>query len=299
MAGQESVKFKTLDGLMLSGCLYPASRKGPAIIMSPGFNFTKEMFVAEIAEYFQRAGFTTLTYDPRSIGESEGLPRNNIDPVRNAEDYHDALTFLKGHPLVDERRIAFWGFSFSGMVALTAAALDKRAKAVIAVAPLSIFDFEAKKWPRVLAKAMRDRESQLSGNAAFYIPMVTEEGVNPAGFGSGIDKEGLNMLTGAKTLVPNFRLPTTLQSYYNIAAWQPLGLMQHVSPTPVMIVTPEVDHISPADKQKRLIFDKFAEPREHFIVTGKGHMNVLSGDDFERVLHAQVEFLQVSFSSTT
>lgn len=250
------------------------------------------MFIAEIAEYFQTAGFTVLTYDPRSIGESAGSPRNEIDPVRNAEDYHDALTFLKGHPLVEARQIIYWGFSFSGMVALTAAALDKRANAVIAVAPLSIFDFPADKWPRVLAKAMKDRESQLSGNKAFYIPMVTEEGENPAGFGSGIDKEGFNLLAGAKTLVPNFELPTTLKSYYHIAAWQPLSLMKYVSPTPVLIVTPENDQVSPASKQKGLIFDSFAEPKTQIIVRGKGHMDVLSGADFSRVLDLQIEFLR-------
>ncbi|PQE16268.1 hypothetical protein CJF32_00006146 [Rutstroemia sp. NJR-2017a WRK4] len=296
MSGQESVQFKTVDGLTLKGNLYPASQKGPAIIMTPGFNFTKEMFVAEIAEYFQKAGFTTLTYDPRSIGESDGSPRNEIDPVHNAEDYHDALTFLKGHPLVDKNRIAFWGFSFSGMVALTAAALDKRAKVVVAVAPLSIFDFPSDKWPHVLARAMKDRESQISGNKSFYIPMITEGGENPAGFGSGIDKEGFNLIAGAKTLVPNFKLPTTLKSYYHIAAWQPLGLMQHVSPTPVLIVTPEDDAVSPAKLQKRLVFDRFAEPKRHIVVPNKGHMNVLSGDDFSRVLDQQIDFLREHLS---
>ena len=50
-------------------------------LRSSQFNFTKEMFVAEIAEYFQQAGFTTLTYDPRSIGQSDGSPRNNIPLV--------------------------------------------------------------------------------------------------------------------------------------------------------------------------------------------------------------------------
>lgn len=256
------------------------------------FNFTKEMFVAEIAEYFQREGFTALTYDPRSIGESEGSPRNEIDPCRNAEDYHDALTYLKSHPLVDPERIAFWGFSFSGMVSLTAAALDKRAKAVIAVCPLSIFEYPTNKWPHVLSKAMKDRESQLSGNKAFYIPMILDTGENPAGFGSGIDQEGFKLIAGAKTLVPNFELPTTLKSYYHIAAWQPLGLMPFVSPTPVLVVTPEKDLVSPAEKQKSLIFDRFTEPKRLLVVPGKGHMDVLSGEDFSRVLDVQVDFLR-------
>ncbi|KAJ5940823.1 hypothetical protein N7516_000991 [Penicillium verrucosum] len=263
---------------------------------SSQFNFTKEMFIAEIAEYFQQAGFTTLTYDPRSIGQSDGSPRNNIDPSRNAADYHDALSFLKTHPLVDPSCIAFWGFSFSGMVALTAAALDKRAKAVVAVCPLSVFEYPPEKWPGVLSKAMKDRESQLGGNKPFYIPMITDTGENPAGFGSGIDQEGFNLIIGAKSLVPNFELPTTLQSYYHIAAWQPLGLMPFVSPTPVMVVTPELDLVSPAIKQKNLIFDKFDGSKRHLVVPGKGHMDVLSGNDFGLVLDAQVEFLRGIFS---
>jgi dienelactone hydrolase len=108
---------------------------------SAQFNFTKETMIAEIAEYFQRYVFTVLIYDPRSIGLSDGTPRNEIHPSRNVEDYHDALTYIKGHPLVDPKRIAYWGFSYSGMLALVAAAMDKRAKAVVAMCPLTIWDF--------------------------------------------------------------------------------------------------------------------------------------------------------------
>ncbi|KAL2881422.1 hypothetical protein SGCOL_002987 [Colletotrichum sp. CLE4] len=293
MAHRQDVEFPTVDGLKLRGNLYPAAQKGPGIILTPGFNSTKEIFVAEIAEFFQHEGFTALVFDPRSIGQSQGSPRNEIDPTRNVEDYHDALTFLKSQELVDSSRIAYWGFSFSGMVALNAAALDKRAKAVVAVSPLTIFEYPGQKWPKVLAKAMRDRESQLSGNEAFTLPMVNESGENPAGFGSGIDKEGFNLIVGAKSLVPDFRMSTTLKSYYHIAAWQPLGMIPYVFPTTVMIVTPENDIVSPAEKQKNLIFDRIeGRNKRHLVVAGKGHMNVLSGSDFAKVLGAQVEFLK-------
>jgi hypothetical protein len=32
----EDVEFKTIDGLILRGWLYPAASKGPAVIMTPG-----------------------------------------------------------------------------------------------------------------------------------------------------------------------------------------------------------------------------------------------------------------------
>jgi cephalosporin-C deacetylase-like acetyl esterase len=64
----------------------------------------------------------------------EGLLRNDTQPQKNMEDYYDALTYLKVHrrDLVDSDRIAFWAYSFSGAITLCAAALDKRARAVIA-----------------------------------------------------------------------------------------------------------------------------------------------------------------------
>lgn len=117
---------------------------------------TKEMIVAEVAEYFHAAGFTVLSYDPRSARSSTGTPRNEIQPTRNVEDYHDALTFLRTHPQVDPKQIVFWGYSVSGMMALCAAALAKRVRAVVAVSPLTIWHLF--KWSKVLAKAMRNRE---------------------------------------------------------------------------------------------------------------------------------------------
>jgi pimeloyl-ACP methyl ester carboxylesterase len=249
------------------------------------------MFVPDVAEYFQKAGITVLTYDPRSLGLSDGIPRNDIDPWKSAEDYHDALTFLKTQPIVDSERIGYWGFSFAGMVSLTAAALDKRAKLVIAVCPLTDFTFPAAKWPKVLAKAQQDRESRLKGNDVFYLPALTEKGENPTGFGNGTAKEDFNLILMAKTIAPRYENRTTVQTYYRISAWHPFKLMPLVSPTPVMIVTAENDQISLAANQVKL-FETFSEPKQLEIVPNKTHMDALSGDDFERVMQLQVDFVR-------
>jgi hypothetical protein len=36
MANHDEVEFKTLDGLTLRGWLYPASKRGPGIVITPG-----------------------------------------------------------------------------------------------------------------------------------------------------------------------------------------------------------------------------------------------------------------------
>jgi pimeloyl-ACP methyl ester carboxylesterase len=255
------------------------------------FNNVKEMIISEVAEYFHSAGFTVLSFDPRAIGASDGQPRNEAHPARNVEDYHDALTFLKAQPSVDPQRIAFWGYSFSGMVALCAAALDKRAKAVVAVSPLTVWEFT--KWRKVLAKAMKDRESRLAGNREMRLPMLTEDGEHPAGFGTGFNAENVyHIITRAAEVQPTFVAETTLSTYYHIAAFQPFGLMPFVSPTPVMVVTGEKDMVSPAELQRTLVFDVFKEPKRLLLVPEKGHMNVLSGQDSIKVLDEQIGFLR-------
>ncbi|KAL9122681.1 MAG: hypothetical protein Q9187_000767 [Circinaria calcarea] len=282
----EDVEFKTIDGLILRGSLYPAASRGAAVIMTPGFNCVKEMLLPEVAESFQRDGFTVLTYDPRSIGLSDGLPRNEIDPMKQVEDYSDALTFLAKNPLVDPSRIAFWGMSFSGSVAACAAALDKRAKLVIMICPFVKFYTDEKRI-KVLEKVMADRVSQSKGNKSFSVIPFNSSGDNPAGMALGGGQEAYEFMTNVKERgATNFENRTTIQSYYKIAMWQPWGLMDYVNPTPVMMLIPQNDRISSPEDQKN-VFDGFKGPKHVCLVPNKGHLDVLSGDRFYELMREQ------------
>lgn len=44
------------------------------------------MLLPDVAAKFQSMGFNAFIYDPRSIGDSDGIPRNQIDPLKQAED---------------------------------------------------------------------------------------------------------------------------------------------------------------------------------------------------------------------
>jgi pimeloyl-ACP methyl ester carboxylesterase len=292
MSNKEDVEFKTFDGLTLRGWLFPGPPRGPAIIMTPGFNLTKDMIIFEAGQYMNAAGFTVLGYDPRCIGTSDGMPRNDNQPLKNMEDYHDALTYLKVHrrDLVDPDRIAYWGYSFSGAIALCAAALDKRAKAVVACAATTFWEFT--KWKQVLAKCMKDRESQLAGNAPMYLPLLTETGEQPAGLGVGFQKEDvLGIITRHAAIEPTFIPRTTLQTYYNIAAFRPMALMGFVDPTPVLMMTGENDEISPPELQRTLIYDKLSGHKEFVTIKDRAHMDILTGEGSLEVFEKQAEFL--------
>ncbi|KAJ5100195.1 DltD N-terminal domain protein [Penicillium angulare] len=290
---EESVSFTTLDRLNLRGTLYPAVSRGPAIIMTPGFNCVTSMLgLPDVAAEFQRKKYTTLLYDPRNIGSSEGQPRNDIDPVLQASDYSDAVTFLSSHALVDPSRIYIWGMSFSAAVALCTAAVDKRIRGVVAVAPLTDFTLTSDKRAKVLARCMQDRASQVAGNEPFYLPTMTSSGENPAGFGSGIDREQYSKVVEAgKEIARGHVNRTTIQTYYKMIMWQPFSLWEIVTPTPVLFVVPELDQLSPPERQKHH-FTKMGEPKKLFVQEGVGHMEITEGSHLPSLVQVMVKFLE-------
>ncbi|GME51606.1 related to DltD N-terminal domain protein [Neofusicoccum parvum] len=292
MLERRDIEFKTLDGLVLRGWLYPTPTRSPAVVITPGLNCVKEMFVPDVAEWFQSAGVNALVYDPRTLGDSDGLPRNDIDPLKQISDYSDALSFLRTQTCVDPDRIAFWGMSMSATVALCAAALDKRAKACIAICPMLGFEPPPEKLPHVLAKAMQDRQScTVGGNGPTYIPLLMSDGRNPAGLGFQAGPDELDFMINAKErTAPNYENRTTLQTYYKLLTWQPHGIVKYLN-TPIMMIIPELDRISPPDGQKDL-FKTFPEPKLSHVVPGRGHLNVISGEEFPELMSKQVLWLQ-------
>ncbi|KAM0814784.1 putative Alpha/Beta hydrolase protein [Seiridium cardinale] len=288
----EKVSFRTLDGLTLRAHIYPSNEAdpGPGIILLPGFSFVKETLVPRVAEHFQSAGITALAYDPRTLGESDGMPRCDIDPPKHVADFHDALTFLSEHPKVDPARIAYWGFSFNGIVALNAAALDRRAKCVIAISPLMDLSYPERDLQNMLADAMKDRAAQLAGQAPRYVPVVQKNGTCPYGWGAGTSLKEYLVAERIAALVPTYKNETTLQSHYRISTWRPYELLPLIEPTPVLIVTAMQDYMSPPEKQKAL-YDGLKGPKEYLLVPNKGHMDLLGGSGFEALMAKQVDFL--------
>lgn len=75
-------------------------------------------------------GFVALAFDPSYTGESGGQPRNVASPDINTEDFSAAVDFLGLQSNVDRERIGIIGICGWGGMALNAAAVDKRIKAV-------------------------------------------------------------------------------------------------------------------------------------------------------------------------
>jgi uncharacterized protein len=126
-------------GVTLAGHLYrpPGVRKSertPAVALCGPISSVKEQTLPHYAERLADAGYTALTFDPRSFGESQGEPRFHYDPNRIIADYANAVSFLLTRPDVDSDRVAAVGVCMGGGYAVSLGARDKRLGAVVSIA---------------------------------------------------------------------------------------------------------------------------------------------------------------------
>lgn len=146
------VTFTNRYGVTLAADLYvPKHRRGerlPAIAVGGPFGAVKEQSSGLYAQTMAERGFVTLAFDPSYTGESGGQPRNVASPDINTEDFSAAVDFLGLQGNVDRERIGILGICGWGGMALNAAAVDKRVKAI---AVSTMYDMT-----RVMSKGYND-----------------------------------------------------------------------------------------------------------------------------------------------
>jgi fermentation-respiration switch protein FrsA (DUF1100 family) len=105
----------------------------PALVVPGPISSVKEETVPHYAERLADAGYTVLTFDPRHLGESEGEPRGHYDPSLVIEDTVNAVGYLLTRDDIDGDAVGLVGVCFGGGLAISAAARDKRVRAVASV----------------------------------------------------------------------------------------------------------------------------------------------------------------------
>lgn len=149
------------QGVRLMGDLWSppgitAEEKRPAILMMHGFGGKRDELNLLYAQKFAAAGYYVMTFDYRGFGDSDGdllptkaLPsqrgksfkievrevRDVVNAINQYQDVEAALLFLKGEPGIDPDRIAAWGTSLGGGLALKLATRHPEIKVLIAQVP--------------------------------------------------------------------------------------------------------------------------------------------------------------------
>ena len=112
----QGLKIPGKDGAVASADLFrpdtaTATRKAPLIIVTPGFQRTKETQISYSLELARR-GYVTLVVDPYNQGESTSQPPHSDDPsIQPAIDYVSRTNALN---YVDKTKIGITGHSAGG-----------------------------------------------------------------------------------------------------------------------------------------------------------------------------------------
>lgn len=150
---RKAVTFRNRYGITIAADLYlpknPSNEPLAALAVSGPFGAVKEQSSGLYAQAMAERGYAALAFDPSYTGESGGAPRNVASPDINTEDFSAAVDFLGLQSLVDRNRIGVIGICGYAGMALNAAAVDKRIKAV---ATTSMYDMS-----RVMAKGYFDK----------------------------------------------------------------------------------------------------------------------------------------------
>jgi pimeloyl-ACP methyl ester carboxylesterase len=275
MRVRDNVAFEASDGTTLRGWHYSpgASPARGAIVMAHGITSVKEMWLDRFAEVFCEAGLHVLVYDHRNLGESEGQPRQEIDPWAQIRDYRDAITFAETLPGVDAARMGLWGSSYSGGHVLVVAAFDRRVRCVVSQVPVISVRENLRRYvrPDMLAatRAMfdADRRARFAGQPPAMFPVVDEDPAAPSLLPTA---DSFKWFTEtARSRAPNWRNEVTLRSVEMASEYEPGLYIRHVSPTPLLLIVDTADSLAPADLALDA-YERALHPKKLVLLNG-GH----------------------------
>jgi hypothetical protein len=291
---RRNIEFNA-DGVKLRGWFYaPDDKTGPfpTAILAHGFTATKEMTLDRYAEVFSAGGLAVLVYDNRSLGDSDGEPRHDIDPIQQLRDYRYAVTYAQSLTEVDSERVGIWGTSYTGGTVLAVAAVDRRVKAVVSQVPF-VNGFKntqqflrLSEFPDFVAMLDEDRARRMTGEPSRYIKVTTDDPNEPAAFPGLRTHHYFNdfakQVKGLK-----WENKVTLRSLDYLMEFDITSFAERVSPTPLLMIVSDKDKSTPTDLALE-VFHLAREPKELLIIRADHYASYI--EDFDRTSTAARDF---------
>lgn len=280
----------TSSGTECAAWLYRPDGDGPhpVVVMAHGFTGTRELALTSYAERFASAGIGVLLFDYRYFGASGGQPRQLLDISSQLDDWRAAIAAARGVSWADPARIALFGSSYSGGHVVRLASEDRGIAAMVAQCPFSDGAATIRVIPpvhavRVTAHALRDQARALLGKAPHYIPAVAEPG--ELGMMNTPDaKAGMEAIVPAESTWQN-RVAARIGLH--VPLYRPGRLARNVRCPALWCVTDQ-DTLCPADNTVKWAS---TAPRAEIKRYPIGHFDIYLGENFERAVTDQTEFL--------
>jgi pimeloyl-ACP methyl ester carboxylesterase len=124
------------QGVTCSGGLYlPTNEQPPVVILAQGFGAERTFGTGAFVRAFVDAGWAVFSFDYRGFGDSQGQPRQLVNPRHHCEDWYNAVQYVRSLRSIDSRNITLWGSSYAGGHVLVTAANIPGLAGVIAQVP--------------------------------------------------------------------------------------------------------------------------------------------------------------------
>jgi uncharacterized protein len=279
------------DGHRLAAHLYrprdaQPGQPTPGIVMCGPVSSVKEQTLPHYAERFADAGYTVLTFDPRSLGESEGEPRFHYDPWLVVADYVNAAAHLMGRDDVDARRVAAVGVCMGGGYALAVSARERRLAACASIA--GGYDLGGTMQAAVgadglaaylrTANELHDRQRR-TGEVA-YIPTIARELTDEAPVAIMPNPEPYSYYERtSRDHAPNWSWETTAASLEPFLTFNAVSQAPLVDPTPLLIVHGTTDTALLPEKAQAA-YDAATGPKELVWIETHNHIELYDQDPY-------------------
>ncbi len=287
---QRSDSNFTSQGTSCAGWLFrPADISNPpVIIIAHGFAGERAFGLVKFAMTFAEKGLAAFVFDYRTFGDSEGEPRNNVDPTHHGEDWDAAIAHVRSLPGLDLHRIILWGTSFSGAHVICAAARDGGIAATISQVPYSgMPEGGTDQGPQIsisiVASVLWDYLKTALTGSPHYLPVV-----GPPGSSALLNT--LECEPGYLALIPDgatFSNQVPAKSLIKFGKYDPLPSAEQVT-CPALVIAAVDDSLIPVD-QAKLMAAKL--PSGEFHTLDCNHFAPYRGEWFDRNIEMQLDFL--------
>lgn len=247
----------------LAGTIYRPAPPGPypALVMIQGSGATDRDnfgYFPAIRDYFVQHGIVVLCYDKPGVGGSTGNWKDQDLRDRAAEALA-ARAFLQTQPLVDPRKVGFWGNSQGGWVVPLAASLDPTVAFIImvsgpAVSPAEQGRYGIEQFSRV--KGFPEREIQQAVTLHDAIIEAARQHLPYAQVSAFITRDTNQARKIWETYYGEWDEPLWV-FFQRILEYDPLPALAHVR-CPILAIYGERDVLVPVQKSVSLMQQVFA-----------------------------------------
>lgn len=268
------------DGVRIVGYLHqpdtqPPGRRLPGIVLCHGFNGAQSVALPEIARHYAAAGFVTLRFDYRGIGESEGV-RGRIVPAEYIKDIRAALTFMQTQPTVEPEQLGLHGTSFGGGHAVATAAIDQRVKVVVSVVGVG----NGRRWLQSLRRAWEWAAFLRRVEEHRRQRVLTGESLAVSPYELMVPDPPTQAMHAERARLAGRPAPDVLlESAEAILEYAPENLVDQIAPRPVLFVHSAADELVLPD-ESRAMFERAGEPKRLVLLPGRAHYDVYAGACF-------------------